>query len=187
MRDMSADHAAFDSLLARCQPTTCSAVQAMSTTQDLPSQIPSTWTTWWASSQIGAIGQIDQNREVRRRNVRSGIPSPPCGSLERSHLRKSASSLAELSILCVAVAPQDVHCQRFEPAAVLPWPFILPPHTGHLKFAMGQLNGIARRAGNHAPIRQVKRLQGTRFGRPCSLPHSTAKRRKEASTRRCVE
>lgn len=92
-----------------------------------------------------------------------GIPSPPCGSFERNHLRNKASVLAELSILCVAVASQDMHCQRLGPAAVLPWLFILPSHMRHLKFAMGQLSGIAPESGNHCPIRLVKRHEGTRF------------------------
>ena len=144
---MRAAHAALDSLLARCQPTTCSEVQATSTTHDLPSHMPSTWTTWWTSSHTGATGHSDQKRAVRCRKVLSGMPSPPCGSFESSHLRKRASALAELSTLCVAVAPQDVHCQRLVPAAVLPWPFILPPHTGHLKLAMGGLNGKRKGSG----------------------------------------
>lgn len=70
------------------------------------------------------------------------------------------SSLAELSILRVAVAPQDMHCQRLEPAAVLPWPFILPPHTGHLKFAMGQLNGIAPKSKKLLPHQARQEVQG---------------------------
>lgn len=44
---------------------------AMSTTTLRPSQIPSMWTTWWTSSQIGAIDHMLQNLdEVPERRCR---------------------------------------------------------------------------------------------------------------------
>lgn len=72
-------------------------------------------------------------------------------------------SLDAESILRVAVAPQDVHRQRLEPAAVVPWTFILPPHTGHGIFPMAELN---HRWFFALPGWGVKCFSGTRFFPP---------------------
>ena len=145
---MRAPHEAEHSLLARCQPTTWSAVQAVSITQARPSQMPSTWTTWWTSSHAGATGHILQYLSAFRLNVRPPPGIDAWGVGEKSQPRNASRPFAAESILRVAVAPQDMHCQRFEPAAVVPWPFILPPHTGHDILTMREIEprgGIFRR------------------------------------------
>jgi hypothetical protein len=58
---------------------------------------------------------------------------------ENSQSRKVLSSFASLSILCVAVALQDLQSHRCVPAAVLPFRTILPPHAGHLTLFMHRI------------------------------------------------
>ncbi len=72
--EKEASRSAARSLLAECQPTTWSFVQATNITTSRPSHIPSTNTTRCASPHAGATGQSSQNREARRRKVRAGIP-----------------------------------------------------------------------------------------------------------------
>ncbi len=81
---------------------------------------------------------------ARRLNVRPPPGIAACGDGDSSQSRNAFNPFAAESILRVAVAPQDAHCQRLEPAAVVPWPFILPPHTGHAIFPMAELNHEAR-------------------------------------------
>ena len=98
------------------------------------------------------------------------------------------SSLAELSILRVAVAPQDMHCQRLEPAAVLPWPFVLPPHTGHLRFAMGKLNGIAPESEKPLPRQARQEVQGYTFWPALQFVERNCEEQKEGDDRpACAE
>ena len=85
---------------------------------------------------IGASGQMLQNFEHLRLNVRPPPAMSAWRSFERSHLRKVFSCFAVLSSLCVVVALQDLQSQRCDPAAVLPFRTILPPHTGHLMLFM---------------------------------------------------
>jgi hypothetical protein len=136
MRAMRAAHASELSLRARCQPMTWSFVQAMRMTHLRLSHIPSTCTTWWTSSQTGAIGHIDQNLAVLSRKVRAGMPISDCVFFDSIQERNSASDLASASTERVVVAPQAMHCHLLLPAAVLPWPFMLPPHTPHFRLAI---------------------------------------------------
>ena len=96
MRAMRAAHACELSLLARYQPTTCPSVHAIRMTQLRLSQMPSTWTTWWASSHSGAVGHRDQNSEARLLKVLAGIPIWAWVRFDRSQSRKRASMLALL-------------------------------------------------------------------------------------------
>jgi len=120
MRAMRAAHACELSLLARCQPTTWSFVQAMSMTALRPSQMPSTWTTWWISSQAGAMGHIRQKSSDERRKERPAPGMSAWRDGERSQARKPFRLFAVVSTLCVVVAAHDMHCHRFVPFAVLP-------------------------------------------------------------------
>ena len=169
---MSAPHDAEHSLLARCQPTTRSPEAAISITHARPSHMPSTWTTCRRSSQTGATGQIFQYLSALRLNVRPPPGIAAWGDGDSSQSKNAFNPFAAESSLRVAVAPQDVHCQRLEPAAVAPWPFILPPHTGHAIFPMAELN---HRRDFPCLTCGVKRFQGTRSVRARSWAPATRK------------
>ena len=81
--------------------------------------MPSTWTTRWTSSQAGATGHILQYLSALRLNVRPPPGIDACDVDEKSQPMNALRPFAAESILRVAVAPQDMHCQRFEPAAVV--------------------------------------------------------------------
>lgn len=148
---MTSEH----SLLARCQPTTYSAVEAIRTIALRPSHMPSTWMTWWISSQIGATGHNSQNPCVRCRKVLAGIPISDCRFFDKSHSRNSSNSRAVLSYLCVVDAPQDTQRQRVVPALVVPLRFVLPPQVGHMIFFICPLkHQILKRGSMHADLRR---------------------------------
>ena len=137
--DMSAAHALEFSDLARYQPMTCSSVLAMSTTTFLAMWMPSTKTTRCTSPVGCGIGHTSQNFAHLRLNVLALHGPSACVLEENSQFRNILSSFASLSILCVAVALQDLQSHRCAPAAVLPFRTILPPHTGHLTLFMPRI------------------------------------------------
>lgn len=66
------------------------------------------------------MGHILQNRDALLRNVRAEGPISDRVLLESIQGINCLSCFAELSMLRVEVAPQDMHCHRLAPDAVLP-------------------------------------------------------------------
>lgn len=127
---MNAAQAPEPSLVARCQASMCSLVQAMSTTSP-ETQIPSRNTTSCTSPVQEGRGHIPQNFAAFLLNVLDERPKSSWRRLEKSQRRKTACSLADLSMRCVVDAPQLLQRHLCAPELVLPLRFIAAPQAPH--------------------------------------------------------
>ena len=132
IRIMRAAHASAHSLCARCQARIRSLLDAISTTASRLSQMPSRKMTSEISPVYGAIGHRLHIHEVLRQKVDLLIFLSAMESLDKSHLRKNARSLARESILRTDDEPQAIQRHLCLPEDVTPFFRILAPQSVHL-------------------------------------------------------
>lgn len=118
---MRAAHALAHSDRARCHASTCSFVQAMSTTASRPIQTPPEKTASQTSPASGAIGHMRQNSLVILLNVAREHPTSACVAFEKSHLRNMSRRLARESLLRTEEQPQALQRHLCLPEDVVPF------------------------------------------------------------------